>query len=297
MTKEEILRKEIRLIVRELGLLNHNCFNSDLTLAQAHILNYLKQNGETPFNELLINLGMDKASLSRIISNLEAKHYLELKRSQDDKRMKDICLLPLGLRAINDGDDKANTFMNEILELGDKEDTDNIVRAFRAFRILALKNNLKKNDSRIFFEKVAENYREQAIKLATEVFTGEQNIPAESVPLQNDLKPIWWCARAGEDIIGIAAAWKEEEQWHWGRFAVDKRLRGIGLGQKIAVYSLKEMFSLYTEELYVEAREVTLKMLLKFGCKVLGEAEDFYGETITPIVLNKESFEGMNFSI
>ena len=291
MNREEIVRKEVRLIVRELGLLNRNCFNSDLTLAQAHILNYLKQNGKTPFNELLINLGIDKASLSRIVSNLEAKNYLELKRSEDDKRMKDICLLPLGLTAINDGDHKANTFMNEILGPGDSEDVDDIVRVFKVFRILALKNNLKKNDSRIFIEKVSENYMDEAIKLATEVFTNEQGIPAELVPVNGDLKPVWWCARVGEDIIGVVAAWKEKDKWHWGRFAVDKGLRGIGIGQKIAVYSLKEIFSRYTDELYIEARDVTVNMLIKFGCKVIGEAKNFYGETITPILLNKELFD------
>jgi DNA-binding MarR family transcriptional regulator/predicted GNAT family N-acyltransferase len=290
MNKEKVIRKEIRLIVRELGLLNHNCFNSGLTLAQAHILNYLKQNGKTPFNELLINLGIDKASLSRIVSNMEAKNYLELKKSEDDKRMKDICLLPLGLATINDGDYKANTFMNEILDLGDSEDIDNIVRAFRVFRILALKNNLRKNDSRILIEKISENYMDDAIKLATEVFAHEQGIPAESIVIDADLKPIWWCARVGEDIIGVTAAWKEKDKWHWGRFAVDKRLRGIGIGQKLAMFSLKEIFNSYTEEIYIEARDATVNMLMKFGCKIIGEAEAFYDEPVTPITLNKSDF-------
>lgn len=290
MNKEEIIRKELKLIVRELGLLNHNCLNSDLTLAQAHILNYLKQNGKTPFNELLIHLGIDKASLSRIVNNLEAKNYLEMKKSETDKRMKDICILPLGIESINDGDYKANKFINEILNLGDSDDTEDIVRAFRVFRILALKNNLKNNDSRILIERVSENYMEDAIKLATEVFTNEQSITTELVPVNEALKPIWWCARVGDDIIGVTAAWKEEGKWHWGRFAVDKRLRGIGIGKKIAIFSLKEIFSFNDEEIYIEARDVTVNMLMKFGCKVTGEAKDFYGEPVTPITLNKSNF-------
>ena len=290
MNQEEIIRKELKLIVRELGLLNHNCLNSDLTLAQAHILNYLKLNGKTPFNELLMHLGIDKASLSRIVNNLETKNYLEMKKSEIDKRMKDICILPLGMSAINDGDHKANKFINEILNLGDSDDTENIVRAFRVFRILALKKNLKKNDSRILIERISENYMEDAIKLATEVFTNEQSITAELVPVNEALKPIWWCARVGEDIIGVTAAWKEKDKWHWGRFAVDKRLRGIGIGQKIAIFSLKEIFSFNDEEIYIEARDATVNMLMKFGCKVIGEAEDFYGEPVTPITLNKSNF-------
>lgn len=290
MIKEEMIRKELRLIVRELGLLNHNCLNSDLTLAQAHILSYLKQNGKTPFNELLMHLGIDKASLSRIVNNLEAKNYLEMEKSETDKRMKDICILQSGMTAINDGDYRANKFINEILNLGDSDDTESIVKAFRVFRILALKNNLKKNDSRIVVKKISENYMEDAIKLATEVFTNEQNIPEELVPVNEGLKPIWWGARVGEDIIGVVAAWKENDKWHWGRFAVDKRLRGIGIGQKIAIVSLKEIFSFDDEEIYIEAREVTVNMLMKFGCKVIGEAEDFYGEPVTPITLSKSSF-------
>ncbi|MDV4150538.1 GNAT family N-acetyltransferase [Clostridium sp. AL.422] len=290
MNKEEIIRKELRLIVRELGLLNRNCLNSDMTLVQAHILNYLKQNGETPFNELLINLGIDKASLSRIINNLETKNYLEMKKSETDKRMKEICILPLGMEAINDGDYKANKFINEILNLGDSEDTEDIIRAFRVFRILALKNNLNKNDSRILIERISENYMSEAIKLATEVFNNEQSIPVELIPVNDNLKPIWWCARVGEDIIGVTAAWQEKDKWHWGRFAVDKRLRGMGIGQKLAIFSLKEIFNSYTEEVYIEARDATVNMLMKFRCEVIGEAENFYVEPVTPIILNKSNF-------
>jgi DNA-binding MarR family transcriptional regulator/predicted GNAT family N-acyltransferase len=290
MNKEEIIRKEIRLIIRELGLLNHNCFNANLTLAQAHILNYLKQNGITSFNELLIHLGIDKASLSRILSNLETKNYIKMKKSEMDKRMKDIYILPLGMEAINEGDCKANEYINQILSLGSGDDTENIIKAFRTFRILALKNNLKKNDSRISIERISENYLEDAIKLAIEVFTNEQNIPEELTPLDKTLEPIWWGARVGEDIVGVAAAWKENDKWHWGRFAVDKRLRGMGIGEKIAVFSLKEIFNTYTDKIYSEARDVTVKMLMKFGCRITGKAENFYEEPVTPISLCKGDF-------
>lgn len=290
MNKEEVIRKELRLIIRELGLLNRNCLNSELTLAQAHILNYVKQNGTTPFNELLMQLGIDKASLSRIINNLETKNYIEMKNSKIDKRMKDVNILPLGIEAIIEGDYKANKFINEILLLGNSDNTDNILRSFKEFRILALKNNLMKNDSRITIERISKNYIEDGNKLAIEVFTNEQSIPSELVPINEDSKPIWWCARVGEDVIGVTAAWKEKSKWHWGRFAVDKRLRGIGIGQKIAIFSLKEIFDLGAEEIYIEARDVTVNMLRKFGCKVTGEAEDFYGEPVTPITINKCNF-------
>lgn len=287
MKKEEVIRKELRLIIRELGLLNHNCLNSELTLAQAHILNYLKQNGSTPFNELLMQLGIDKASLSRILNNLENKNYIEMKKSQSDKRMKDVEIMPLGMEAIIDGDIKANEYINNILLLGNDDEANNIMKAFKEFRILALKSNLMKNDSRVTLERVEVNYMEDAIKLATKVFTDEQNIPSELVPVNEDLKPIWWCARVGEDIVGVTAAWSEKNKWHWGRFAVDKRVRGIGIGNKIAMFSLQEIFNIGADEIFIEARDITLRMLEKLGCEVIGEAENFYGEPVTPIIIQK----------
>ncbi|RII35830.1 GNAT family N-acetyltransferase [Clostridium chromiireducens] len=290
MNKEEIIRKELRLIIRELGLLSHNCLNSGLTLAQAHILSYLKQNGNTPFNELLVQLGIDKASLSRTVSNLESKGFIKVEKSKTDKRMKDIDILPLGKENIINGDGEVNKVINEILEYGDEETVSNIVKSFNEFRILSLKSNLIKNESRIKIERVSLNYMEDAIKLAIGVFTKEQNIPANLVPLEKNLEPIWWCARVGEDIVGVTAGWIENNEWHWGRYAVDKRLRGIGIGKKLAVFSLNDIFNNGAEEIYSEARDITVKLLKNFGCEIIGEPVNFYGDSVTPTIIKKSDF-------
>lgn len=139
LDKAEIVRKELRLIIRELGLLNYNCLNSGLTLVQAHVLNYLKQNGITPFNELAIQLGIDKASLSRILNSLKSKNFIKIEKSPTDKRMKHISLLSLGMESIINGDMEANKFINEILDLGNNTTNDNIAKSLKEFRILALK--------------------------------------------------------------------------------------------------------------------------------------------------------------
>jgi len=290
MYKEEMVRKELRLIIRELGLLNYNCLNSGLTLAQAHILSYLKQNGITSYSELIMQLGIDKASLSRILKNMESKNYIKMEKSDVDKRMKCISILPSGVGTIIHGDGEANKFIGEIFKLGQGDISGRLTKSLREFRILSLKNNLIKNKSRIKIEKVPLNYMEDAVKLAIEVFTYEQNIPKELIPINEGLNPIWWCARVGEDIIGVSAAWMEKNKWHWGRFAVDKGLRGIGIGKEIAIYSLNEIFNIGAEEIYLEARDVTLKILEPFGCEVIGEAMDFFGEPVTPAMFKKCSF-------
>lgn len=290
MNKAEIIRKELRLIIRELGLLNHNCLNSELTLMQAHILNYIKQNGTTPFNELTLQLGTDKASLSRTLTSLESKKFIKVEKSTTDKRIKLISFLPLGIDTMKKGDIETNKFINEILNLGDSTINNNIAKSLEDFRILTLKNNLKKDDSRIKLEKLPTNYYDDAIKLATKVFNYEQNIPEKLIPINKNSKQNWWCARVGEDIIGIVASWFENNKWHWGRFAVDKRLRGAGIGRKLALFSLKEIFNNNVDKLYIDARDITVILLKQYGCEVLGEPVDFYGEPVTPLLMKKEAF-------
>lgn len=290
MNEVESIRKELRLIVREIGLLSHNCLNSGMTLAQAHVLNYLKQNGITPFSELLLELGIDKASLSRILNNLVSKNYIKMENSSTDKRTKCVSILSLGIEAAEKADYEANKYMSKIFSYNNIEMARDIMKSLREFHILALKNNIINNKLRIKIERLPENYKEYAIRLATEVFTYEQNIPEQLIPIKEELKPIWWCARVGEDVIGVVASWTENNHCHWGRFAVDKRLRGLGIGKRIAIISLSEIFTLNIEKVFIEARDITVKLLGEFGCKILGESIDFYGEPVTPIVITKSDF-------
>ncbi|GIM28904.1 MarR family transcriptional regulator [Clostridium polyendosporum] len=290
MNEIEAIRKELRLMIRELGLLSHNCLNSGMTLAQVHVLSYLKKNGITPFSELLQQLGTDKASLSRILNNLASKYYVKVEQSNIDKRMKCVDIQPLGIQAMETADLEANKFISEIFNSYDEDILSSLIESLRAFHMLALKKNLNKNDSRIILERIPLNCLQDAIKLATEVFTYEQNIPEELMPIKEDLMPIWWCARVGEEIIGIAASWIEENEWHWGRFAVDRRLRGLGIGKKIAMFSINETFNLGAEKIFIEAKDITVKMLEQFGCEVVGKAVEFYGEPVTPIIIEKSSF-------
>lgn len=139
----------------------------------------------------------------------------------------------------------------------------------------------------IKIERVLLDYMDDAIRIATEVFSYEQNIPKNLIPINEEFKPIWWCAKIGEDIIGVVAGWTENNQWHWGRFAIDRRLRGLGIGKKMAIFSLNEIFNLGVEKVFIEARDITVKMLEQLGSKVVGESIDFYGESVTPITIKK----------
>lgn len=131
---------------------------------------------------------------------------------------------------------------------------------------------------------------EEALQLLRDVFFGEQNIPVELHPLPEHMKPVWWIALNGKEMVGVACGWIENGEWHWGRFAVPPRFRGSGIGKKLAVFSIREIFELGAEAIHIEARDVTVGILQKLGGKITGTPMDFHGDPVTPMILTKQNF-------
>ena len=127
-------------------------------------------------------------------------------------------------------------------------------------------------------------------RLQLDVFQGEQKIPAVMIPLPVESSPQWWCAFIGTSIVGAVAAWKENDQVHWGRFAIGQNHRGLHIGTKLAHFSMEDLFSQQIEEIHMEARDVTVKIICDMGGKIIGEPTEFYGSTITPVILHKMDF-------
>ncbi len=132
---------------------------------------------------------------------------------------------------------------------------------------------------------------EEILQLQIDVFEGEQRIPSELIPLPEEKSPLWWCALIGNTIVGAVAAWKEENQIHWGRFATRQNYRGLHIGTKLARYSLEDLFSQQIEEIYMDARDATVKIICSMGGKIIGKPIEFYDGTVTPIVLDEKEFK------
>lgn len=131
---------------------------------------------------------------------------------------------------------------------------------------------------------------DEALRLLRDVFYGEQNIPVELHPLPDHMKPVWWIALNGKEMVGVACGWIDQGEWHWGRFAVPPRLRGFGIGKKLAAFSIHEIFELGAETIHIEARDVTVGILQKLGGKIIGAPTDFHGDPVTPMILTKQDF-------
>ena len=145
------------------------------------------------------------------------------------------------------------------------------------------------NHNRIIIERLDDTDYNSVLLFIHDVFHGEQNIPEALIPIINHEQK-WWGVRTGEAILGTAAIWKEVDAWHWGRFAVDKSLRGLGIGKSLAITSFKDAFNSGIHTLHIDARDTTVGIIEKFGGIETAEKIDFHGTPVTPMVLYKELF-------
>lgn len=284
------IRAELRYLVREMGLLDKNCFGSGLSLTQAHLLTYLFKNGMTSFNELQIQLNIDKASLSRMLTTMAAKEYAEPVLVSKDKRYKHFQITAEGKeKLIKAGSiaDKEISFIDEFMEYNEAE---SILKGLIKLRKGAFRRNCVRNPERILIEPLRENYRSDVDCLLLETFSGEQKIPDKLIGIPEKFESKWWIARSGEYLLGTVACWQENNQCHWGRFAVEPEYRGLGIGKQLALTSLKECFQ-ENNEVIIEARETTVRIISQLGGKITGEAFDFHGMPVTPMRITIQQFE------
>ena len=138
-------------------------------------------------------------------------------------------------------------------------------------------------------EQSNEKLSDEGISFLENIFYKEQRIPKELIPLES-YNHRWWCIKVSDKIVGIAVAWEIKSEWHWGRLAIHKKLRGFGVGKEITLRSLNELFQMEIEKVKIDARDITVKMILKIGGKIIGETTVFYGTAITPMVIQKKDF-------
>jgi len=290
MSHTENIRSELRFLVREIGLLDKNCLNSGLSLTQAHLLTYLDRNGETSFTELCQQLNVDKAALSRTLKGLVEKDWIASRVGEQNRKYRWFSIQTKGCEQLQCANQVANQTFTEILEPLTDDECKTVLSGLRLLRMSAFRKRYRQMPERIKFERLPSCYRAEADQLLVEIFNQEQGIPANLIPLNDTSDTLWWCARSGEYIIGVVAAWKEGNYWHWGRFSVDDRFRGFGVGRQLALHSLEELFNIQSEVVIIDARDTAVSILQPMGAKVIGSPKEFYGMPVTPMTLSRNDF-------
>lgn len=126
-------------------------------------------------------------------------------------------------------------------------------------------------------------------RVLVEVFAGEQGIPAAWNGVSAERKPQWWCAELDDAVVGVAAAWSEAGQVHWGRYAVRREFRGLRIGTELARHSFDCLFSQGVDQIHIDARDTTVRIIRGMGGSVVGPAVSFFG-TVIPMVLTRADY-------
>lgn len=123
----------------------------------------------------------------------------------------------------------------------------------------------------------------------SDIFFKEQSIPKSISFISADLRPVYWVIYISGEISAAAATWYENENLHFGRFAVKKEYRSKGIGRILIENVFKAVFEV-SDIIYAEARADVTGMILKMGGEVTGKTTHFFDGTITPLILKKDCF-------
>lgn len=146
------------------------------------------------------------------------------------------------------------------------------------------------NNISLCFRRAKESELPRILSLQSDVFSKEQGIPTDDIDTFLKKEPLCWCAEADGKIYGAVAAWKEPDGLHWGRFAVFPNARGLHIGTRLAACSFDDLFCHGVQKIYMDARDATVRIVCGMGGEIVGEPQLFFGENVTPVVLEKENY-------
>lgn len=130
--------------------------------------------------------------------------------------------------------------------------------------------------------------QEKVLQLLVEVFQKEQGIPEHYLPVPFPIQQTYGVF-TGPTLVGVAVGWYDGQLWHWGRFAIHTSHRGKGLGKVLAAFSFRQLFDQGIDMFVIEARDITVNLLLGLGATVTGDPYDIFGK-VTPMELTQEAF-------
>ena len=129
----------------------------------------------------------------------------------------------------------------------------------------------------------------EIMTLVEQVFSDEQNIPRELIPLPAEREPRWWYIRQDGRIAATVALYRDGEEWHMGRLAVAPGLRGGHIATQLLEVAIPAAFATGIDVIRTDCRDTTVHVLQKFGGEIAGKREVFFKGNITPVILKRDN--------
>ncbi len=297
------IRTASRLMVRELGFMNQNLAASDYPPSAVHTLLEVEMQGSVTAAQLVSILGLEKSSVSRLLSKLVEAGELEENTSVDDARAKLLSLTAKGRETVKNINNYAHQRVAAALDKLDPFTRETVSQGLSSYSG-ALKASRENTEGKLQSNlKIVTGYHAGMIGRITEMHGGyyarehnfghffEAKVAAGLADFTARLdKPCnqIWLAMSNDRIVGSVAIDGEDlgnNQAHLRWFILDDGCRGSGLGRKLIEEAMRfcdeKKFSsvqLWTFNKLTAAR----RLYESFGFELSKQWEgDQWGTTIT----------------
>lgn len=297
------IRTASRLMVRELGFMNQNLAASDYPPSAVHTLLEVEMQGAVTAAQLVSILGLEKSSVSRLLSKLVEAGELEENTSVDDARAKLLSLTAKGRETVKNINYYAHQRVAAALDKLDPFTRETVSQGLSSYSG-ALKASRENTEGKLQSNlKIVTGYHAGMIGRITEMHGGyyarehnfghffEAKVAAGLADFTARLdKPCnqIWLAMSNDRIVGSVAIDGEDlgnNQAHLRWFILDDGCRGSGLGRKLIEEAMRfcdeKKFSsvqLWTFNKLTAAR----RLYESFGFELSKQWEgDQWGTTIT----------------
>lgn len=297
------IRTASRLMVRELGFMNQNLAASDYPPSAVHTLLEVEMQGAVTAAQLVSILGLEKSSVSRLLSKLVEAGELEENTSVGDARAKLLSLTAKGRETVKNINNYAHQRVAAALDKLDPFTRETVSQGLSSYSG-ALKASRENTEGKLQSNlKIVTGYHAGMIGRITEMHGGyyarehnfghffEAKVAAGLADFTARLdKPCnqIWLAMSNDRIVGSVAIDGEDlgnNQAHLRWFILDDGCRGSGLGRKLIEEAMRfcdeKKFSsvqLWTFNKLTAAR----RLYESFGFELSKQWEgDQWGTTIT----------------
>ena len=245
------IRAASRLMVRELGFMNQNLAASDYPPSAVHTLLEVEMQGSVTAVQLVSILGLEKSSVSRLLSKLVEAGELEENTSVDDARAKLLSLTAKGRETVKNINNYAHQRVAAALDKLDPFTRETVSQGLSSYSG-ALKASRENTAGKLQSNfKIVRGYHAGMIGRITEMHGGyyarehnfghffEAKVAAGLADFTDRLdKPCnqIWLAMLNDRIVGSVAIDGEDlgnNEAHLRWFILDDGCRGSGLGRKL----------------------------------------------------------------
>ncbi|HVV67744.1 MAG TPA: helix-turn-helix domain-containing GNAT family N-acetyltransferase [Gammaproteobacteria bacterium] len=250
VTQIETLREVSRKLVRELGILQVDQLDSNMTPGHWHALIEINRVSDITISNLAELLLMSVSKMSRIVKYLEKNDWIELKAGID-KREKYLHTTLKGKSEIKKIDKFSISKVSGAFEFLDDSEMLKIIEAISKYSAALEKSRLKKEQIKIATLSTSRPLRQQIVSMISNIQKNEFSIPisketnagilkAEQEYYYNNSYNFWYAVDEQGKIIGSIGLKKiDAKTGEVKKFFVTSEYRGKGVAQKLMDTLLK----------------------------------------------------------